>query len=43
MSKIVKIKDLIEQENQKLDSDHSNFNVALLFDKVMTIKKNMIA
>lgn len=43
VGKITKLRDLVEVESKKLDSSHSNFNVAVMFDRVMEIKKNMIA
>lgn len=43
IAKIVKLRDIVSQENKKLDADNSQFNVAVLFEKVMAIKKSMIA
>jgi len=43
VSKIIKLRDLIEIENKKLDNGYSNFNVGVMFDRIMQIKKNMIA
>lgn len=43
LGKITKIRDLVEVENKKLDSSFSTFNVAVLFDRVMEVKKSMIA
>lgn len=43
VGKVSKVRDLVEVENKKLDSSHTSFNVAMMFDRVMEIKKSMIA